>query len=76
VKATLRTAHDLGQYGSERRARRYCDVSVLRAQSRRECDALAPMIFVPEAGRRLRCSACEVERVDTRPAGHTPGGRS
>jgi hypothetical protein len=34
-------------------------------------DALAPTIFVPEIGRRLRCSQCGGKRIDTRPAWHT-----
>ena len=34
-------------------------------------DALAPIIFVPKIGRRLRCSQCGVKRIDTRPAWHT-----
>jgi hypothetical protein len=36
-------------------------------------DALLENVFVPEAGRRLRLSACGGKRVDTRPW-HTAGG--
>jgi hypothetical protein len=64
-------AHDLGQHAPERRERRYRDVSVLWAQSRRELDAFAATIFVPEAGRRLRCSQCGGKMIDARPAWHT-----
>jgi hypothetical protein len=34
-------------------------------------DALPETTFVPEAGRRLRCSACGGKKIDTRPAWHT-----
>ena len=34
-------------------------------------DALPATTFVPEAGRRLRCSACDGKRINTRPAWHT-----
>jgi hypothetical protein len=34
-------------------------------------DALPETIFVPNAGRRLRCSQCGSKRIDTRPAWHT-----
>jgi DNA-directed RNA polymerase subunit RPC12/RpoP len=34
-------------------------------------DALPETTFVPEAGRRLRCTACGGKRIDTRPAWHT-----
>ena len=34
-------------------------------------DALAEMVMVPDAGRRLRCSQCGEKRIDTRPAWHT-----
>lgn len=34
-------------------------------------DQLDRAIFVPDVGRRLRCSACGGRRVETRPAWHT-----
>jgi hypothetical protein len=34
-------------------------------------DALPETTFVPEAGRRLRCTACGGKKIDTRPAWHT-----
>jgi hypothetical protein len=34
-------------------------------------DALPETTFVPEAGRRLRCSACAGKQINTRPAWHT-----
>jgi hypothetical protein len=34
-------------------------------------DALPETTFVPEAGRRLSCSACGGKKIDTRPAWHT-----
>jgi DNA-directed RNA polymerase subunit RPC12/RpoP len=34
-------------------------------------DALSPLIYVPEIGRRLRCGECGGKRIDTRPAWHT-----
>jgi DNA-directed RNA polymerase subunit RPC12/RpoP len=34
-------------------------------------DAFAATIFVPEAGRRLRCSQCGGKMIDARPAWHT-----
>jgi DNA-directed RNA polymerase subunit RPC12/RpoP len=34
-------------------------------------DALPETTFVPEAGRRLRCSACGGKQINTRPAWHT-----
>jgi DNA-directed RNA polymerase subunit RPC12/RpoP len=34
-------------------------------------DALPETTFVPEVGRRLRCSACGGKRINTRPAWHT-----
>jgi hypothetical protein len=34
-------------------------------------DALPETTFVPEAGRRLRCSQCDGKRINTRPAWHT-----
>jgi DNA-directed RNA polymerase subunit RPC12/RpoP len=34
-------------------------------------DALSPLVYVPEIGRRLRCGECGGKRVDTRPAWHT-----
>jgi DNA-directed RNA polymerase subunit RPC12/RpoP len=34
-------------------------------------DALRETIFVPETGRRLRCSQCGGKRIDTRPAWRT-----
>lgn len=34
-------------------------------------DALPESVHVPEAGQRLRCSACGGKRVLTRPAWHT-----
>jgi hypothetical protein len=33
-------------------------------------DDLAATIFVPESGRRLRCTQCGGKRIDTRPAWH------
>jgi DNA-directed RNA polymerase subunit RPC12/RpoP len=34
-------------------------------------DSLPDAVFVPEAGRRMVCSACGGKRIDTRPAWHT-----
>ena len=34
-------------------------------------DDLAETIFVPDVARRLRCSACGVKQINTRPAWHT-----
>jgi hypothetical protein len=34
-------------------------------------DALHETTFVPEVGRRLKCSACGGKKIDTRPAWHT-----
>jgi hypothetical protein len=38
-------------------------------------DALPETIFVPETGRRLRCSQCGGKRIDTRPAWLPPANR-
>jgi hypothetical protein len=38
-------------------------------------DVFPENVFVLEAGRRLRCSACGGKRVDTRPAWHTSSQR-
>jgi hypothetical protein len=37
-------------------------------------DAMAETTFVPEAGRRLRCSQCGAKQINTRPAWHTARG--
>ena len=34
-------------------------------------DALPESVFVPQVGRRLRCSACNGKQINTRPAWHT-----
>jgi DNA-directed RNA polymerase subunit RPC12/RpoP len=34
-------------------------------------DAMPETTFVPEGGRRLRCTACGGKRINTRPAWHT-----
>ena len=34
-------------------------------------DQLEDAVFVPDAGRRMVCSACGGRRVETRPAWHT-----
>jgi DNA-directed RNA polymerase subunit RPC12/RpoP len=34
-------------------------------------DALSPLVYVPEIGRRLRCGECGGKRIDTRHAWHT-----
>jgi DNA-directed RNA polymerase subunit RPC12/RpoP len=34
-------------------------------------DAMPESTFVPEAGRRLRCSQCGAKQINTRPAWHT-----
>ncbi len=33
-------------------------------------DQLGDDVFVPEAGRRMRCSACGGRKIETRPAWH------
>ena len=34
-------------------------------------DELGDAVFVPDVGRRMRCSACGGKRIETRPAWHT-----
>ena len=34
-------------------------------------DKLPDAVFVPDVGKRMRCSVCEARRVETRPAWHT-----
>ena len=34
-------------------------------------DRLAASVFVPDAGARMRCSACGGRNIETRPAWHT-----
>ena len=34
-------------------------------------DQLAADVFVPDVGARMRCSACNSRRIETRPAWHT-----
>ena len=34
-------------------------------------DQLDAALYVPDVGRRMRCSACSGKRIETRPAWHT-----
>jgi DNA-directed RNA polymerase subunit RPC12/RpoP len=52
----------------------YCVIATCEACGHKadlNVDALPETTFVPEAGRRLRCTACGGKRIDTRPAWHT-----